>query len=78
MLGGSKRKYFYQCINTKISSGFLSDQLSTINIQLSSVSDRSSRICGPACVFPNVGVVHVGDDQHAGPRSNHRGCDTWT
>ena len=22
-----------------------------------------------------MGVVHTGDDQHAGPRAHHRGCD---
>ena len=60
-----------------IPSALSCDSEITIDIQLCSMSHWTGRICGPACIFPNVGVVHVGDDQHAGPGANHSGCDTW-
>ena len=50
----------------------------TINPEFRRVSDRTSRVCSPASVLPDVGVVHTGDDQHAGSRSNHRCCDAGT
>ena len=69
---------FEKIYTYNIPSAFACDYEITIDIQFCRMSDRSSRISGPASVLPNVGVVHVGYDQHAGPCSNHRGCDTWT
>ena len=40
------------------------------------MGNGAGAISGSASVLPDVGVVHAGDDQHAGPRSNHGGCDT--
>ena len=33
--------------------------------------DRARGVCGSTGVLPNVGVVHTGDDQHAGSLAQH-------
>ena len=47
----------------------------TINPEFRRVSDRTSRVSSPASVLPDVGEVHTGDDQQAGPRPHHGGAD---
>ena len=51
------------------------DQVITVNIQFRSMSYRPCWVSGSAGVFPDVRIVNVGNDQHAGPRPNHGGCD---
>ena len=45
--------------------------LNTIDIQFCRVRDRARGVCGSTGVLPNVGVVHTGDDQHAGSLAQH-------
>ena len=52
------------------------DQVITVNIQFRSMSYRPCWVSGPAGVFPDVRIVNVGNDQHAGPGADHGGRDT--
>ena len=45
--------------------------LNTIDIQFCGVSDRACGVGGSTGVLPNVGVVHAGDDEHAGSLAQH-------
>ena len=54
------------------------DQVITVNIQFRSMSYRPCWVSGSTGVFPDVGIVNVGNNQHARPRANHGGRDTWS
>ena len=47
--------------------------LNTIDIQFRGVRDRARGVGGSTGVLPGVGVVHTGDNQHAGSPAQH-GC----
>ena len=51
------------------------DQVITVNIQFRSMSYRPCWVSGSTGVFPDVRIVHVRYDQHAGPGTDHSGCD---
>ena len=52
------------------------DQVITVNIQFRSMSYRPCWVSGSAGVFPDVRIVNIGNDQHAGPGADHGGRDT--
>ena len=52
------------------------DRVITVYIQFRSMSYWPCWVSGSAGVFPNVRIVNVGNDQHAGPRAHHGGRDT--
>ena len=64
-----KTKYF-QCLPF--------DQSFTINPELCRMSDGAGSVGGPASVLPDVGEIHTGDDQQAGPRPHHGGAEART